>query len=120
GQPGRHPDLTSPCQDQSLASPAEEKKTALAALTSGEGGPGGAGHKGQPPFDHVFVLTTESKAAAAVRISTQLALRKRAEQGRAPARSLAAGLPPGLAFRTKGQIAIDLCAEAHPGGLAFD
>jgi hypothetical protein len=27
----------------------------------------------------VFVLTTESKAAAAVRISTQLALRKRAE-----------------------------------------
>jgi len=37
------------------------------------------GIRGQPPFDHVFVLTTESKAAAAVRISTQLALRKRAE-----------------------------------------
>jgi hypothetical protein len=43
-----------------------------------------------------------------------------AEQVRDPARSLAAGLPPGLAFRTKGQIAIDLCAEAHAGGLAFD
>src|SRR5260370_18165786 len=31
------------------------------------------------PVDHVLVQTTEPKAAAAVRISTQLALRKRAE-----------------------------------------
>src|SRR5260370_40988741 len=46
---------------------------------AGEGGLGGPGQRGQPPFDHVFVLTTESKAAAAVRIGAGLALRKRAE-----------------------------------------
>ncbi len=43
-----------------------------------------------------------------------------AEQVRDPAKALATGLPPGLAFRTKGQLAIDLCAEAYAGGLAFD
>ena len=40
---------------------------------------GGAGHKVQPPVDHVFVRTTESKAAAAVRIGAGLALGKRGE-----------------------------------------
>ena len=39
--------------------------------------PGGAGHKAQPPVDHVFVLTTESKAAAAVRIGAGTAIRER-------------------------------------------
>jgi hypothetical protein len=34
---------------------------------------------GQPPVDHVFVQTTESKAAAAVRIGAGLAVRERAE-----------------------------------------
>jgi len=43
-----------------------------------------------------------------------------AEQVRDPVKSLATGLPPGLAFRTKGQLAIDLCAEAYADGLAFD
>ncbi len=43
-----------------------------------------------------------------------------AEQVRDPVKSLATGLPPGLAFRTKGQLAIDLCAEACADGLAFD
>ena len=33
----------------------------------------------QPPDDHVFVRTTESKAAAAARIGAGLAVRKRAE-----------------------------------------
>src|SRR5260370_36536827 len=46
---------------------------------AGEGRLGGPGHKGQPPFDHVFVRATQSKAAAAVRIGAGLALRKRAE-----------------------------------------
>src|SRR5260370_39402302 len=30
------------------------------------------------------------------------------------------GLPPGLVFRTKGQMAIDLCAEAFADGLRLD
>jgi SRSO17 transposase len=30
------------------------------------------------------------------------------------------GLPPGLTFRTKGQLAIDICAEAYADGVAFD
>jgi SRSO17 transposase len=30
------------------------------------------------------------------------------------------GLPPGLEFRTKGQLAIDVCAEAAAGGVRFD
>lgn len=30
------------------------------------------------------------------------------------------GLPPGLEFRTKGQLAIDICAEAYADGLVFD
>ena len=33
----------------------------------------------QPPVDHVFVRTTESKAAAAARIGVGLGRRKRAE-----------------------------------------
>jgi SRSO17 transposase len=37
-----------------------------------------------------------------------------------PAKSLAMGLPPDLEFRTKGQLAIDVCAEAYADGLAFD
>src|SRR5260370_19140364 len=30
------------------------------------------------------------------------------------------GLPPGLRFRTKGQLAIDICTDAYADGLAFD
>jgi SRSO17 transposase len=42
------------------------------------------------------------------------------EQIAEPARALATGLPPGLAFRTKGQLAAGLCADAYADGLAFD
>ncbi|HXL93577.1 MAG TPA: IS701 family transposase [Streptosporangiaceae bacterium] len=38
------------------------------------------------------------------------------EQVADPVRSQAAGLPPGLVFRTKGQLAIDICAD----GVSFD
>ena len=37
-----------------------------------------------------------------------------------PAKSLAMGLPPGLEFRTKGQLAIDIAAGALAGGITFD
>jgi SRSO17 transposase len=37
-----------------------------------------------------------------------------------PALSLAMGLPPGLQFRTKGQLAIDIAAEALADGTGFD
>jgi SRSO17 transposase len=37
-----------------------------------------------------------------------------------PARSLAMGLPADLAFRTKGQLAIDLLAEVFADGIALD
>jgi len=37
-----------------------------------------------------------------------------------PVASAGMGLPPGLEFRTKGQLAIDICAEAYADGLAFD
>ena len=37
-----------------------------------------------------------------------------------PARSAATGLPPDLEFRTKGQLAIDITAEALADGIAFD
>jgi SRSO17 transposase len=37
-----------------------------------------------------------------------------------PARARAAGLPPGLEFRTKGQLAADICADAHAEGITFD
>jgi hypothetical protein len=30
------------------------------------------------------------------------------------------GLPPGLRFRTKGQLAIDICADAYADGTGFD
>ena len=30
------------------------------------------------------------------------------------------GLPAGLGFRTKGQLAIDICADAYADGLRFD
>ena len=42
------------------------------------------------------------------------------EQVRDPVRSLPAGLPPGLRFRTKGQLAIDILADAYADGLSFD
>jgi SRSO17 transposase len=35
-------------------------------------------------------------------------------------RSLAMGLPMDLEFRTKGQLAIDICTDAYADGLAFD
>jgi SRSO17 transposase len=37
-----------------------------------------------------------------------------------PARSSLMGLPPGLAFRTKGQLAIDILAEASADGAGLD
>jgi SRSO17 transposase len=37
-----------------------------------------------------------------------------------PGRSVATGLPPDLEFRTKGQLAIDIAAEALADGTAFD
>jgi SRSO17 transposase len=42
------------------------------------------------------------------------------EQVTDPARSRAAGLPPGLRFRTKGQLATDVLADAYADGLTFD
>jgi SRSO17 transposase len=42
------------------------------------------------------------------------------EQAADRARSLATGLPPGLRFRTKGQLAIDICADAYADGISFD
>jgi SRSO17 transposase len=43
-----------------------------------------------------------------------------AEQAGDPARSAGMGLPPGLVFRTKGQLAIGVCAEAFADGVAVD
>jgi SRSO17 transposase len=37
-----------------------------------------------------------------------------------PVKSQAMGLPPGLGFRTKGQLAIDVLADADADGLEFD
>jgi SRSO17 transposase len=37
-----------------------------------------------------------------------------------PVKSLRMGLPPDLEFRTKGQLAIDICADAHADGVRFD
>jgi SRSO17 transposase len=37
-----------------------------------------------------------------------------------PVQSLVMGLPPDLAFRTKGQLAIDLCADAAADGVRLD
>jgi SRSO17 transposase len=42
------------------------------------------------------------------------------EQVSDPVTSLATGLPPDLRFRTKGQLAIAICADAYADGLAFD
>jgi SRSO17 transposase len=42
------------------------------------------------------------------------------EQVTDPARSLATGLPEDLVFRTKGQLAIDVLAEAYADGVRFD
>jgi len=42
------------------------------------------------------------------------------EQAADRARSLATGLPPGLRFRTKGQLATGICAEAYADGISFD
>jgi len=42
------------------------------------------------------------------------------EQVSDPVASLVAGLPPGLRFRTKGQLAMSICADAYADGLAFD
>jgi SRSO17 transposase len=37
-----------------------------------------------------------------------------------PTASAGMGLPPGLEFRTKGQLAIDICVDAYADGLVFD
>jgi SRSO17 transposase len=37
-----------------------------------------------------------------------------------PVTSAGMGLPPGLEFRTKGRLAIEICAEAYADGLVFD
>jgi SRSO17 transposase len=42
------------------------------------------------------------------------------EQADDPVTSRATGLPPELAFRTKGQLATDVLTEAYADGLAFD
>jgi SRSO17 transposase len=42
------------------------------------------------------------------------------EQAEDPVRSLVTGLPPDLEFRTKGQLAMDICADCRAGGLEFD
>jgi SRSO17 transposase len=42
------------------------------------------------------------------------------EQAADPVTSLAAGLPGDLVFRTKGQLAIDVCAGAYADGVTFD
>ena len=42
------------------------------------------------------------------------------EQVTDPVTCRATGLPPGLRFRTKGQLAIDICAEAYADGVRFD
>jgi len=43
-----------------------------------------------------------------------------AEQIQDPVKSLVMGLPLDLQFRTKGQLAIDICADAYADGLGFD
>ena len=43
-----------------------------------------------------------------------------AEQVSDPRVSATMGLPLGLVFRTKGQLAIDICTEAYDDGLVFD
>ena len=43
-----------------------------------------------------------------------------AEHLKDPAKSAVMGLPPGLAFRTKGQLAIDILAEAFADGVRLD
>ena len=43
-----------------------------------------------------------------------------AEQIEDPVKSLVMGLPLDLQFRTKGQLAIDICADAYADGLRFD
>ena len=42
------------------------------------------------------------------------------EQIEDPVKSLVMGLPLDLEFRTKGQLAIDICAAAYTDGIAFD
>jgi SRSO17 transposase len=42
------------------------------------------------------------------------------EQVTDPVAALAMGLPPGLAFRTKGQLAAGICADARADGVRFD
>ena len=42
------------------------------------------------------------------------------EQISDPVTSLVTGLPAGLRFRTKGQLAIDICADAYADGIGFD
>ena len=42
------------------------------------------------------------------------------EQISDPVRSLVTGLPVDLRFRTKGQLAIDICADAYADGVSFD
>jgi SRSO17 transposase len=37
-----------------------------------------------------------------------------------PVKSLVMGLPPDLEFRTKGQLAMGICADAYADGLSFD
>ena len=42
------------------------------------------------------------------------------EQIEDPVTSLVMGLPPDLGFRTKGQLAMDICADCYAGGLSFE
>ena len=42
------------------------------------------------------------------------------EQIEDPVKPPVMGLPPGLEFRTKGQLAMDICADAYADGISFD
>jgi len=53
-------------------------EAALGVVTCGVVGVGGVGHKGAAARQSVCVKTTQSRAAAAVRIGAQTALRERA------------------------------------------
>ena len=37
-----------------------------------------------------------------------------------PGTAAGMGMPAGLAFRTKGQLAIDICTDAYADGVSFD
>jgi SRSO17 transposase len=65
----------------------------------------------------VHVAYVREKAGHALIAARQWIPREQAED---PAKSVAMGLPPGLVFRTKGQLAIDLFTEVFADGIGLD